>query len=168
MGHLQRNAPVVAAAAMLVAVLGAWQTPGLPQVEQRIIEVSGDKAFTNTGLTLRPGDRVTVAASGRVYFSGNAQQSGVGPDGWPWSDYGASWPDDYNACPDPLESVAGHAALIGDVNGQRFAVGQNRSFTGKAGLFYLGINDCSFTGAYRNTGKFIATVKVERALVPKK
>jgi len=33
---------------------------------------------------------------------------------------------------------------------------------GKAGLLYLGINDCTFTGDFYNTGQFSVVITIER------
>ncbi len=32
-----------------------------------------------------------------------------------------------------------------------------------AGLLFLGINDCTFTGDFYNTGQFSVVIKIERA-----
>jgi hypothetical protein len=154
-----------AALAVLVSVVAAQSVPQ-PKIAQKTVAVPGNRDFTNTGYTIGPNDRVTISASGTVRFSAGADASAVGPNGWPRNTYANSWPDDYNACADPLEEpAAGHAALIADVNGERFVIGTNRTFSGKDGLLYLGINDCSFTGGVHNTGQFSANVKVERDAV---
>ena len=50
-----------------------------------------------------------------------------------------------------------------------FFAGKNKVFAGKEGYLVLGINDCSFTGDFHNTGEFSVIVKIERnALTPKK
>ena len=92
---------------------------------QKILLVQGNQAWTPTGITLAPGDKVTLQATGKVYFCGGLAPSGVRPDGWPRSDYQGSWPDDYNQCADPIDQ-GNHAALIADVDGQKFYVGPSR------------------------------------------
>lgn len=149
----------------LACTLGAQIVPQ-SKVEQKTMAVPANKNFTNTGFTIGPTDRITITATGTIYFCGPATQSGVGPDGWPRATYMNSWPDDYNECSDPLENIA-HASLIADVNNQKFLIGAKQTFSGKNGLLYLGINDCTFTGGnFYNTGKFDVTIKVERNAVP--
>ncbi|MBM3312499.1 MAG: hypothetical protein FJY80_13450 [Candidatus Aminicenantes bacterium] len=138
-----------------------------PKVEQKIILVSGNKDWTNTGFTVFPKDRVTVKASGKVYFSDGAMESGVGPEGWARDNYAAAFPEDANYCDDPLMSE-NHAALIADINNERFLLGPETTFHGKDGLFYVGINDCSFAGSFFNSGQFSLVIKIERNVVPDK
>jgi len=162
---MRKHLLIPLAALLLTAagtVLLAWQgaPKKLPDV-QRILVVPGNRAMTNASVTIGPGDLVTVTATGQVYFSSGAQSSGVSPSGWPRHTYGNSWPDDYNQCEDPISDVA-HAALIADVNGEKFYVGPNKPFSGKDGLLYFGINDCTFTGANHNTGQYNVNVTVRR------
>jgi hypothetical protein len=162
---MRKHLLILLAALLLTAagtVLLAWQgAPRKAQVVQKTMVVPGNQAFTNASLTIGPSDLVTITATGQVYFSNGAQPSGVSPSGWPRNTYGNSWPDDYNQCEDPIPNVA-HAALIADVNGEKFYVGPNKTFSGKDGLLYLGINDCTFTGAYRNTNQFSVNITVRR------
>jgi hypothetical protein len=148
----------------LACPLGA-QTVNPPKVEQKIMLVPGNKDFTKTGFTIGPGDRATIAAAGKVYFCDGAAASEVGPDGWSRTTFSNTWVDDYNFYADPIETV-GHAALIADVNNERFLIGAKKTFSGKDGLLYLGISDCSFTGQFYNTGQFSVVIKVERNAVP--
>ena len=139
--------------------------PKPPQVEQKVIVVPGNQAWTDTGLTLRPQDRVTITASGKVCFSSDHSDSCVGPEGWNRQNYQSDWPNDYYQCNDPLPSI-NHAALIGGIENNNFFVGKNITFHGKRGQLFLGINDCSFTGDCYNTGEFSAVIKGERNAVP--
>ena len=133
--------------------------PKVPKIAQKVIRIPGNQAWTDTGLTLRPQDRVTITASGRVCFAGDYPATCVGPNGWE-GNYQTDWPGDYAYCFDPLRTV-NHAALIGGIEGNNFFVGQNLTFKDKNGRLYLGINDCSFNGKYYNTGAFNAIIKVE-------
>jgi hypothetical protein len=137
------------------------------KAEQKVMLIQGNKDWTNTGFTIGPRDLVTVTASGRVYFSDGAKESGVGPEGWDRNNYAQAFPEDANYCDDPL-MTENHAALIADVNNVRFLLGPELTFHGKEGLFYLGINDCTFTDSYYNTGQFSVVIKVERNAVPEK
>lgn len=119
---------------------------GKPVVKD--VVVAGDQPWTDTGLDLVPGKKVTVSASGEVFA--NATVSG-GPDGVPgrpeWSVY--------NLVPE-----AQHVALIGKVgeDGSPFLVGAETSFVARVeGRLFLGPND---KGTGNNRGEFIATVTV--------
>lgn len=133
-----------------------------PKVEQKIILVPGNKNFTATGFTVHEKDQVTIKASGYIYFSNGEAQSKVDPDGWARSNYIADWQDNANFCDDPLMDE-NHATLIADVDGEVFLIGKEATFLGKAGLLYLGINDCTFTGDFYNTGQFSVVISIKRA-----
>jgi len=118
--------------------------------------------LTATGFTLNEKDQVTVKATGSIYFSDGKAQSKVDPEGWARDNYITAWQDNANFCDDPLMDE-NHAALIAEVDGEFFLIGKEATFSGKAGLLYLGINDCTFTGEFYNTGQFSVVVKIERA-----
>ncbi|HPS78469.1 MAG TPA: hypothetical protein PLS53_09970 [Thermoanaerobaculaceae bacterium] len=149
----------------LVVLAPAAVAGGKPKVEQKVVLVKGNQEATNSGYTLGPRDRVTLSVAGKVCFSAGAAPSCVGPGGWGRADYPQSWPDDWNFCADPVETEA-HAALLVDVDGERWPTGDHTTFSGKAGLLYFVVNDCSLTGEYSNTGQYSVVVKVERDAVP--
>jgi hypothetical protein len=140
--------------------------PARPVVEQKTVSVPGNQDWSATGLTLQPQDRVTVTATGTVQFNTTYNDAHTGPEGWSRATYQADWPSDFYQCDDPYQGF-NHAAMIGGVGEDVFLVGSKHSFWGKSGPMYLGINDCSLTGACANTGQFKAVVKVEREIVPK-
>ena len=140
--------------------------PRLPVVEQKTVVVPGDQAWTNTGLMLQPQDRVTVMATGEVFFSNGDSDSRTDPNGWDRAAYQGDWPNDYLECDDPLMEE-NHAALIGKLDNTIFFVGGAKIFWNNLGILYLGINDCSFMNEPYNTGQFNAVVKVEREIAPK-
>ncbi|MGZ5515195.1 MAG: hypothetical protein ACXW2O_08920 [Candidatus Aminicenantales bacterium] len=152
---------------MIAGFLIAWSSgvmdkaQKLPKVEQKIILIPGNKDMTPTGFTVHEKDQVTIKASGYIYFSDGKAQSKVDPDGWARSNYVADWGDNANFCDDPLMEE-NPAALIADVAGEKFPVGKEATFVGKAGLLYLGINDCTFTGDFYNTGQFSVVITIER------
>ena len=140
----------------------AWaQAPKPPSEEKKVVLVQGSQAWTNTGIRLRAGDKVSISASGQVCFSGGAKDSAVGPTGWPVANYKQAWPNDWISCDDPAPGE-NHAGLLAEVGGQTFFVGSKISFTGKTGSLMLGINDCTFTGEYHNTGKYSVVITVRR------
>ena len=144
---------------------GVAQTVKPPKVEKKIVVVAGDRDWSATGLSLQRGDRVTFDASGTVTFSAVEPDSAVGPDGCDRSSYVENWPYDAAACDDPVGDT-GHAALLADVDGERFVIGSGGPLEGLEGLVYLGINDCTFTGSWRNSGAFTVIIKVERGTAP--
>jgi hypothetical protein len=152
---------------LIAGLIIAWSSgrqdkPQRPKEEEKVLLVPGNQNLTATGFTLHDKDRVTLKAAGNVYFSNGHALSKVDPEGWGRSNYAADWPDDANFCDDPLTDE-NHAALTAEVGGELFPVGKEATFLGKAGLFYLGINDCTFTGEFYNTGQFSVIVKIERA-----
>jgi len=134
------------------------------EVEKRVVVIPGNQAWTNAGVRLRPQDRVTITATGTVCFSEGDAQSGVDPRGWTVATYCDDWPGDFLQCDDPLPT-ANHASLIGNVGSDVVYVGTRLVFWGVDGFLYLGINDCSFTGSFYNTGQFEAVITVERGAV---
>ncbi len=149
----------------LVLIAAQEKKPSPPKIEKKMVRVPGNQAWTDTGLTLRPQDRVTITATGQVCFSSGNADSCVGPGGWNRQNYNQDWPNDYLQCDDPLMQV-NHAALLGGVENDNFFIGSSITFGGKRGRLYLGINDCSLTGECYNTGEFTAVIKVERGEVP--
>ena len=150
------------------SVSAGRHAPKLKKKETKIVKIEGNRAWTNTGIRLRPQDRVTVKVSGSVCFSNQEPQSCVGPDGWNKGSYAKSWADNYNYCDDPIQS-AHHAGAIANVGSSNFVIGKHRQFSGKNGVLYLGINDCTFQGKYYyNTGSFNAVITVLRDAVPHK
>jgi hypothetical protein len=132
------------------------------KAEQKVVVTPADKDWTNGDFTLGPGDRVSIKASGRVYFS-ERPDSSVGPNGLD-GDYKTSRPDDAAACEDPLPKE-NHACLIGKINDEKFKIGSSLTFSGKSGQLFLGINDCTLTGKFGNSGVFGVNIKVERDAV---
>jgi hypothetical protein len=132
------------------------------KAEQKVVVTPGDKDWTNSSLTLGSMDRVTVRASGRVYYN-ERPDSAVGPNGLE-GDYRTVRPDDAAACADPLPKES-HACLIAKVNDEIFKVGSSLTFSGKSGQLFLGINDCTLTGKFGNSGVFGVNIKVERSAI---
>jgi len=142
--------------------------PTVKKKETKIVKIEGSRAWTNTGIRLRPQDRVTVKVSGSVCFSNQEPQSCVDADGWKngQSSYAQSWADNYNYCDDPMRT-ANHACVIANVGSNDFVIGKHKQFFGKDGVLYLGINDCTFKGKYYyNTGSFRAVITVLRDVIP--
>jgi hypothetical protein len=157
---------IIMMVAAMASSIAAADRPKPPKKEQKIVQIRGNQAWLNTGIRLRPQDRVTIKATGKVCFSNDEPQSCVDPDGWGVSDYSKSWPYNWNYCDDP-EKSSNHAALIANVGHPDFFVGRHLTFFGKDGTLYLGVNDCTLKGDYFNSGEFNVVIVVERNAVPK-
>jgi len=131
-----------------------------PGVVEKTVIINGNQDWVNTNIKLKPKDKVSIKASGEVCFSNQEASSCVSPNGWD-GNYSVAWPDNWNNCDDPLPEL-NHAALIGNVGSDDFLIGKGTKFQGKNGVLYIGINDCSFTEDYYNTGQFEVSIKVEK------
>jgi hypothetical protein len=107
------------------------------------IQVDGARAWTDTGLTVRKGDRLGFSTTGQVAIRPGAL---VTPDGSSERDNGA---------PVPVLGVGGLIARVG--TGRPFPIGSNSTLITMPanGKLYLGIND---TGLSDNSGAFIVTI----------
>jgi hypothetical protein len=139
----------------------AAQAPKKIPPEQRIVLVAGNDPWTETDILIRPQDKVTFKASGKVCFLLSTPQSCVGPSGWPLQDYPTSWPDQWGDCEDPI-SDANHASLIGSIGEGIFYIGPGMTIEDQQGGLKLGINDCSFDGPNGNSGEFSVVVSIVR------
>lgn len=144
----------VLAAVVGVVVIGAGAAAALSQRDSnagpvtKTVQVRGTVAFTDTGIDVREGDLVTVAATGESFHS---EAGKTDPDGL----------SDPNL--DPFSVIPGtpHNALIGKVgdDGAPFRVGSERTFRATAtGRLLLGVND---KGVDNNAGGYRATITVE-------
>lgn len=97
-----RIASILVMVSLVLIAAQDKKKPKPPQVEQKVIVVPGNQAWTDTGLTLRPQDRVTITASDKVCFNSEYSDSCVGPEGWNRQNYQSDWPGDYYQCDDPL------------------------------------------------------------------
>jgi len=112
------------------------------------LDVPGQVTWTKTGVKVKPGQRITIRATGQLKGGGLT----FGPEGTAshpeWARYSVvpEWP---------------HLALIGKVgeDGDPFLVG--KSFSGqvvRGGELFLGVNDLD---TENNGGTFHATVELE-------
>ncbi len=140
--------PSQAAAASSTTPASAPLTPG------KQLDISASSGWTDTGIDLKPGDKVTIAGAGSLQF----QQSGMtGPEGLQ-----RSWRDVMQAL--PLNS-AGRGALIGRIGNDPavvpFLVGAKKEFTVTTpGRLFLGINLASNESL---SGNYNADVRVTPA-----
>jgi hypothetical protein len=112
------------------------------------IQVNGNQAWTDSGITVRRGDRIAFSTTGQVAFrqGGNASDS-VNADGSQSESRAGA----------PVQNI-GVGGLIGRVGtGTPFAIGSNsQPITMPAnGRLYLGINDA---GVGDNSGAFVVTI----------
>jgi hypothetical protein len=136
-----------------------WAESHTYRSEQFVLE--GETSWKNTGIVLKASDSVKITASGEVLFSAGEQNSAVSANGMGQLSYKRVWTGDAEHCNDPYGKF-NHAALIAKigVRGEAFFVGTNKDFTQKAGTLYIGINDCTFAGAYYNSGQFNVKVGI--------
>jgi len=109
------------------------------------ISVEGTRGWTDTGITVRRGQRVSFNTTGQVAFRSGGDATG--PDG--------NFNEDRNGTPVP---AAGVGALIGRVgNGAPFPIGANNQAITMpaAGRLFLGINDAN-TGD--NSGNYSVVI----------
>jgi len=114
------------------------------------IRVNGNQPWTDTGVDVKKGDRVSFSASGEVRVAqGNSPEVVANPDG------AVRFQGSRNSYPYPGIAVGGLIARVG--NDRPFAIGtitQPISMPDK-GRLYLGINDDVFND---NSGGFNVTV----------
>jgi hypothetical protein len=144
-------AAVVVAALAVGGALFFLRDSGTPAVS---VAVPGDRAETDTGIDVAPGDTVTIEATGIVQLDPSGK-FGVGPDGHP----------------DPALTVfnlqvngkpidAQHGELIARIgNGDPIVVGAKHTFqVTTAGRLILAVNDA---GVGNNSGAFEARIQVK-------
>jgi len=153
----------------MATISEAQRRPPLePQVDQIIVKLEGTTPWHNTGLLLNPGDRVEFKATGHVCFSNGHPESCVGPDGYApgHPNPPAAYENDYRSfdavyCDDPKMDWP-HASLMARDGNGMFYIGRDRVITNRRGNLEIGINDCTFTGDWYNTGSFSVVIKVVR------
>jgi len=110
------------------------------------IIVSGTEQWTDTGLTLRPGDRVTFNAEGTIQMSPDPNDT-TGPAG------------SRRLAPDaPLRQQAAGTLIARIGDGPPISVGVSRTITARGGRLFLGVND-DYLGD--NSGEFRVVVTIE-------
>jgi hypothetical protein len=130
-------------------------------LEEKMVLIKGTDDWTNTNIRLYPKDKVTIKATGDSCFSTQyCNDASVNADGWNQESYCDDWPGDCMHCDDPLMTV-NHAALIGNVGNDDFFIGKEAKFSGKDGFLYIGINDCTLTENYPNSGQFEVFISVK-------
>ena len=115
--------------------------------------VPGSTEWTDTGITVQAGDRLTITAAGEIYVS--AASANEGPGGNPACTPYTTYPAQSAQFPAPGLPCW---SLIGRIGGGApFEVGGSAQLTATSGDLYLGVNDDSFTG---NSGSWSATITV--------
>jgi hypothetical protein len=143
-----------AAAVVIVGVLAFLLfRPGGGGTTSKSLAVPATQPYTDTGIDVSAGQKVTVTASGTIHHAPGAQATAT-PDGAPDPNL-----RQFNVQVNGKPLDANHAALIGKIgDGTPFLVGSHKTFTADhAGRLFLGIND---GGVDNNSGSFQATVSV--------
>lgn len=113
------------------------------------VEVFADRPWTDTGVSVRPGDRLSIEYESGLWSP------------WPQGAYDALGFGGDPRCDCNVLAGASHAALIGKIDhGRPFLVGNDFSQpVGQAGRLYLGIND---TRLEDNSGSLTVRIRVTR------
>lgn len=159
---MQKGVSLLSAILIILPIIFVLSSESKAQViEEKMVVIKGTDDWKNTRIRLYPKDKVTIRATGEVCFSlGYCSTAVVDADGWDWNTYPADWGGDHAYCFDPLRHV-NHGALIGNVGSNDFFIGKDANFTGKDGFLYLGINDCSLTSDFGNSGQFEVFISVK-------
>jgi len=151
---------IIAGLMIITTFKASSQKPAKPDLKQKVT-IPGNVDWVNTNVKIKPKDVIIITVDGTVCFSNGDDDSCVEADGWGVKTYSDNWPGDYVQCDDPMKEY-NHAAVIGNVGSDDFLVGKEVSITGKNGVLYLGINDCSLKDDFYNTGEFVALIKLYR------
>jgi hypothetical protein len=121
------------------------------------VVVPGNKPWTDTGVLLNPGDRVTVSATGTISVTPEGRIPPKSPAGFQSNCTAAAAL--YGRSPEPYPAPQFHCwALLGRIgpNGAIFEIGATRTVQTKtSGRLYLGVNDNT---PQDNSGSWTATV----------
>jgi len=135
-------------ASILSAPAAAVATTGQPTVPAGAIQVDANRSWTDTGITVRKGQRLAFSTTGQVAIRQNTPASEMlGPDGSPTESRAGA--------PTQALGVGGLIARIG--TGAPFPIGSNsQPITMPAnGRLFLGVND---SGTSDNSGAFVVTI----------
>ncbi len=131
------------------------------------VVVPANPVWTNTGLTLSPGDTVKISASGAWSYGAGL----IGPDGDPtgcchWDDFQHFDDGDKGRLiafigNDPYQGRWGDASFFPQYSGY-ISIGSAQTFTATVGgMLWLGMNDDAVSRVVGdNTGSFTATISV--------
>jgi hypothetical protein len=114
--------------------------------------VPGSQAWTDTGIALHGGDRVSITASGEILV-GSA--NGESPAGDPTCTLATNFPTQSAQFPAPSLPCWSLIARVG--SGAPVEVGTATQFTAASGTLYLGVNAGSFPA---NAGSWAADITV--------
>jgi LPXTG-motif cell wall-anchored protein len=156
-GRSCRTARIVAAAAAAIALTLGVGSPGVAQTA-RTVQVKPTRVYTPTGISVKAGDKIQIAATGRIAF-GNGPISDLGPGGIPWGRRCSAIAETEGrgfAWPAPGLSCWSLFARVG--TGDPVEIGSGATFTAdNAGPLRLGLND-NYAGD--NSGSFTVQVAV--------
>ena len=132
------------------------QAPSTPPgtAIKKELDVAASGAWTDTGITLNPGDKVSITGTGSLQF---VQAGSVGPEG-----LARTWRDVMQSL--PLNS-AGRGALIARIGDNPavvpFLIGTKKEFTAtRPGKLFLGVN---LSGNESLDGRYKTTVQITPA-----
>lgn len=153
----------IGAALSLALSLGAANAASArPETaSKKVVRVLGTAPWADTGVSVTPGDRITITGAGEVCFNDH-DDSCFPPQGYPREAFVKDYFElDYAYCEDEFEAFD-HAALIVQIGETVLQVGRRVTVSGVSGTVRLGVNDCSLKGKYGNSGWYSAVITVER------
>ena len=154
--NVQPVAPVAPAAPVSPATPVTSATTSATKASTKQLEISAAKAWTDTGIDVAPGDKVTITSEGALTL---LQGATITPDGM-----SRSWRDVMRSL--PLNS-AGTGALIARISDNPavvpFLIGAKKEFTvTRSGRLFLGINlgsEDQLNGVFKTTVQVTPPVK---------
>lgn len=126
-------------------------TADLPASDKRVrrIAVPGSSSWTDAGIDVTAGQRITITAADEVCTTKSGNEKCSGPEGQRVT-------SDYNL---PGFKKLGHGALVGALGDTRFAVKRERTLIApSSGRLRLGVNDGD---AGNNRGSYAVQITVE-------
>jgi len=148
--------------------LDGWQSP--PVADRINLTVPGNQPWTDTGVNLLKGSRVTIAAGGKITIGGYTE-----PPMTPAGNPACTLPDQSASVIDRPNFLAPNLAcwsLIARIgSGAAFEIGRGTTFSvGNAGRLYLGVNEhpgyFGDNGGYWTVQLTISSVARKRPLPP--
>jgi LPXTG-motif cell wall-anchored protein len=135
--------------------LPAVVAPAATALEAKTATVDSKQVWTNTGVTVRNGQRVAISATGHVHF-GLRPIDALPPAGLPWpgcTRVAGSRPDAW-----PANGTACWSLIARVDDGAVFAVGAGKTIVAdRRGTLQLGVNDNELSD---NSGSWVATIVV--------
>ena len=130
---------------LMIATIFAFVNPAQAAIT-KTVQVSSNQPWTDTGLTVSPGDVISITASGDVIYADPDADHHTDPDGTTNPSGGCTFV--VNDSTVPAQSLIGNIADFSSLDGKGFFVGSNfqgtvpiSDTTNESGKLFLGFND---------------------------